>query len=87
MKSAAEIKSLITNFISEDLMVESVNELSSEGNLFVEGHIDSMGIMKLIAHIESNLQIKIPPKDLVPKNFMTIQAMIDYLTLQQNLTP
>ena len=79
MKSASEIENLITSFIANDLSENAKSELSIDSNLFSEFYLDSIGIMKLIAHIESSLELKIPSKDLVPRNFMTIQAMITYL--------
>ena len=35
--------------------------------------------MRLIAHLESALGIKIPPADLIPQNFRTIRVMAAYL--------
>lgn len=82
MKNESEIESIITTFLIDDLLVEEDSGLSPESNLFAEGYIDSIGIMRLIAHLESETGTKIPPKDLIPKNFMTIQAMVSYLASQ-----
>ena len=83
MKSATEIEALIRSFLMRNVIGGTMEELSLESNLFAEGYVDSIGIMKLIAHIESGLELKIPPKDLVPKNFMTIQSMVSYLETRQ----
>lgn len=79
MKTATEIESLIKSYIGTSLSRKPIDALSAESNLFAEGYLDSIGIMKLIAHIETQLELKIPPKDLVPRNFMTIKAMSSYL--------
>ena len=79
MKTASEIENLIKSYIGTSLSQKPIEGLSPDSNLFAEGYLDSIGIMKLIAHIEAQLEIKIPPKDLVPRNFMTIQAMTTYL--------
>lgn len=81
MKSPSEIESLIANFIVNEVGTISGEDLSNESNLFAEGVLDSIAIMRLIAHIEDQLDTKIPPKDLVPKNFMTIKDMVDYLSM------
>lgn len=79
MMTASEIESLIKAYIGNSLSRKPIDGLLLESNLFAEGYLDSIGIMKLIAHIEAQLETKIPPKDLVPRNFMTIQAMTAYL--------
>ena len=50
-----------------------------EENLFISGAVDSMGIMRLIAHLENRLGVKILPGDLIPDNFKSIAAMAKYL--------
>ncbi|MCH6255172.1 acyl carrier protein [Puniceicoccaceae bacterium K14] len=87
MKNAHELEALISAFLTDDLLVEDDSSLTPESNLFAEGYIDSIGIMRLIAHLESELDTKIPPKDLVPKNFMTIKAMVAYLATQRSPAP
>jgi len=78
-KSGSEIEALIRDFLANSLSPKPIESLSSDSNLFTEGYLDSIGIMKLITHLESQLEIKIPSKDLIPKNFLTIQAMLSYL--------
>ncbi len=80
MKSISELEKLIVDFIIDEIGGIARDELSLESNLFGEAILDSISIMRLIAHIESSLQKKIPAKDLVPRNFMTIQSMITYLS-------
>ena len=73
-------KELILSFLVNDIgAANSPDELPTDVNLFAEGLLDSIGIMRLIAHIESTHGFKIPARDLVPRNFMTIDAMVDYL--------
>lgn len=49
-------------------------------NLFVSGAVDSMTIMKLIAFLETTYAVKIPPGDLIPDHFKTVQAMAEYMS-------
>lgn len=79
MKPASEIQEIIVSFIADDVGSVSREELSLDENLFTSGHLDSISIMRLIAHLESELGFKIPPRDLVPKNFLTVNAMVAYL--------
>lgn len=83
----SQIESIILAFIKDDLLTAGSEEIQTDCNLFAEGYLDSIGIMRLIAHLETELNTKIPPKDLVPKNFMTIQAMATYLTTESSNNP
>lgn len=80
MSPQTKIDSAIKSFLSEKIGIEEVDALSRDANLLLDGTLDSVSVMRLIAHIETELGIKIPPKDLVPKNFMTINAMATYLS-------
>ena len=53
--------------------------MDPEDNLFTGGYVDSVGIMRLIAHLESTFAMKIPPPDLIPENFRTVRVMAAYL--------
>lgn len=72
-------ESLISRFIVEDLDALSAEELEGGTNLIAEGILDSISAMRLVNHIETRLQIKIPPRDLIPKNFITLAAIVAYL--------
>jgi acyl carrier protein len=78
-KTKAEIEQLIVSFIVEDLQAATEQDLDPNANLFAAGLLDSISIMRLIARVEGALAMKIPPKDLVPRHFMTVNAMVDYL--------
>ncbi|MGJ8639261.1 MAG: acyl carrier protein [Opitutaceae bacterium] len=78
-----ELESLITRFIKTELCDDSEHPLTSDTNLVTEGIVDSMGIARLIAYIESSFGTKIPAKDLIPSNFMSIKAIVAYLGIQQ----
>lgn len=78
MKSPA-IEDLILSFLASQLPADMREELGLDSHLIAEGYLDSIGMMRLIHHLESRLGIKIPPQDLVPRNFVTVKAMISYL--------
>lgn len=70
----------ITNYINEEIDVL----VTQEEELLSSGLIDSITIMKLIAHLEETYEIKVPPHDMVIENFNTISSIIEYITQQQN---
>jgi acyl carrier protein len=84
MHRPADFQTLIARFISEELIRTADATVDPEENLFTSGYVDSVGIMRLIAYLESTLQLTIPPTDLVPDHFRTINAMAAYLGTRIN---
>lgn len=80
MSATEHISELVESFIVDELSAADRDELTPEKNLLTEGILDSINVMRLIRHIETTLDIKIPPRDLIPKNFISIQAMAQYLS-------
>lgn len=79
MMNAADIENDIMQYIRQDILGADDADLDPDENLITSGMIDSVGAMRLIAHIEATLQVKIPPTDLVPQNFRTVRVMAAYL--------
>ncbi|WP_425639055.1 phosphopantetheine-binding protein [Algoriphagus yeomjeoni] len=70
----------ITNYINKEIDIL----VTQEEELLSSGLIDSITIMKLIAHLEETYQIKVPPQDMVIENFNTVSSIRDYIAQQQN---
>jgi acyl carrier protein len=76
---AAPIEHIITDFIATELMGSPGAPVDPDDNLFTAGYVDSVGIMRLIAHLETTFAIRIAPTDLIPQNFRTVRIMARYL--------
>ena len=76
----SEIERIIIESIPKQILGDPGAAIDLDENLFVSGRIDSVGIMRLIAHLEETLEIQIPPSDLVPDNFRTVRVMASYLS-------
>ena len=50
-------------FIEENLLITSDGPISDEDELLLDGMIDSLGVTRLIAFIESELHIAVPVQD------------------------
>ena len=68
----------LIEYIKTEILGED-HSLTSEDDLLSSGMIDSVGIMRLIAFIESNFNIKVPPQDMVIENFITVSAICTYI--------
>ena len=80
MIATQSIENLVISFIRDQLHPGSNIEVDPEANLFTSGLVDSVGAMRLVNHVETELDTKIPPPDLIPDNFRTIRVMAGYLT-------
>jgi acyl carrier protein len=67
MKNATEIENNVMDYIRQELLGDNDIAVDPEDNLITSGLVDSVGAMRLIAHIESTLNITIPPPNSFPK--------------------
>ena len=80
MTDAAEAtRELISAFIRDELVGDAGFEIDADENLLTGGLVDSVGIVRLIAHVTESLGVTVPPTDLVPANFRTVRIMAAYL--------
>lgn len=70
----------IIKYIHEELLGDSLEEeIRVEEDLLNSGLIDSLGLMRLIAFIEEEHSIKVPPQDMVIENFISVEAIGNYI--------
>lgn len=74
------MQEVLIKYIEENLLVDQDGEeLSAEEDLLGGGLIDSIGIMRLIAFIEEEYNVKVQPQDMTIENFVSVDAMCTYL--------
>lgn len=77
---SVEIESQILQFISAELTdAAGPDRVDPDENLFTSGLLDSVGVVRLIAHMQAQLGVHVPPPDLIPDNFRTVRVMAAYL--------
>lgn len=54
-------------------------EIAPEEDLLGTGLVKSLEMMRLIEFIEVTFDLKVQPQDMTIENFITIQAMADYV--------
>ena len=79
MTQREDLERFILDFLDQEILASDGPQIDPDENLLVSGHVDSLGIMRLVAHLETKLDLKIPPTDLVPDNFRTVRTMASYL--------
>ena len=72
------IKEELCAYISGELL-EDDDPIEANDNLLADGMVDSMGMLRLVAHIDEVWNIRVPPEDFTIENFKTIAAIEAYL--------
>lgn len=75
---------IFSYYIEEQLLGGNQTKISEDDDLLMSGLIDSMGMMSLIAFIERQFEIKIPPQDMTIDNFQTVGAIGSYLNKRKS---
>ena len=73
-----KIREELCVYIGEELL-EDDEPIEADDNLLADGMVDSMGMLRLVAHIDEVWNIRVPPEDFTIENFKTIAAIEAYL--------
>ena len=65
-------------FIADEIAFED-DPIDEHTDLLLTGQVDSLGVVRIVLWIESELGIEIDPLDVVLENFQTISQMVAYL--------
>jgi acyl carrier protein len=70
-------ESSIRNAAREAILELAQASVSDSEELISSGLIDSLSVLKLIALLEAKLSIRIPPQNLQPDDFDTIELIVE----------
>jgi acyl carrier protein len=71
----------IKKFIRDEILSGEVDgELTDETDLLLSGMIDSIGLIRLIAFLEEEYRVQVPPEEVTIDRFRSISTMVRYLT-------
>lgn len=73
------VKDTARDFIARELLLNTGAAPGDDEDLLLSGMVDSLGVMRLLAHLETTYHISIPPEDVVIENFQTLNAISGYL--------
>ena len=71
-------------FFKENFMVELGKDFNETDSFLDNGIIDSTGVLELITYLEENFNIKISDEDIIPDNFDSLKAIINYIKERTN---
>jgi acyl carrier protein len=70
----------LRRFIVSDLLFDRPGvEVPNDADLFGQGLVDSLGLMRLVAHLEDTYRIRVTDEDLVPENFGSVGALARFV--------
>ena len=76
---------IIREFIQEELVKDKINRIVGVGDdLINSGIIDSLGILKLLAFLESRFSIHIADEELIPENFDSVASINSLIRRKKN---
>jgi len=75
----------IIKYIKSEILNDPNTALTAQDDLLGGGLVDSMGFVRIIAFLEEEYDITIPPTDMVIEYFMNIEAMSKYVAERQTV--
>ncbi|MEM7013665.1 MAG: acyl carrier protein [Verrucomicrobiota bacterium] len=67
-------------YIEKELLLGLAPEpVTTETEIITTGLLDSIAVMRLVAHLEKQLGRKIPEEHMILENFATVNALTAYL--------
>ena len=81
------MKEEILRFIREELDEDQTFDIDFDSELLLDGIVDSLGVMRLVGHLEQQTGIRIPAEHITIDHFRTIHDIDAYLTSRQESKP
>lgn len=78
-----DMQAILTDYVRKEFLHGRGNAIDPSDDLLDSGIINSIGLLKLVAFVEENLDIEVPPEDVVYENFHSIAALTAYLESHQ----
>lgn len=76
-----ELRDQIHGFVVENFLFGDLEPLKDdEMSLLDNGIMDSVGVMELVAFLESDIGLSIEDSELVPENLDSIQNLVGFVT-------
>lgn len=78
MTTDTTIESVLVEFITDELL-DDAESVALHDNLLADDMVDSLGMVRLVAHIEATYSVVVPPEDFTIDHFRTVSIIAAYL--------
>ena len=73
----------IKQYLEQNRATADAGDFADDESLLEAGVIDSMTMVDLISFLESTFSIQIDEDDMIPENFDSVNAIVEYVTSKQ----
>jgi methoxymalonate biosynthesis acyl carrier protein len=80
MLDKAETKAAVRAFLGK---LCSVDQCADDDNIFADGFVNSLYLVQLLQFVQKNCQVTIEEDDFDMANFISIQAIADFVARKQ----
>ena len=79
------IQDQIRQYVNENLLFgDDRIQYENDSSFLQNGLIDSMGVMELVAFVQSAFLIQVDPMEITPDNFDTVNKLAAYISRKQS---
>ena len=83
--ASSQVQNALIEFVSKQLLNDrSGLALKPEDDLLSSQWVDSLGVMRIVAFLEQQYGVTIPPADVTIENFVNIQTISSYLETRRD---
>jgi acyl carrier protein len=77
--TADVVRAQLREFVISNFYLSDPDAFDDAVSLLRAGIIDSTGVLELVTHVEREYGINVPDDDLVPANFDSINALVEFV--------
>ncbi len=82
-----DIEHKIHQFITQNLYYAENQSISPEDSFLETGVVDSMGVMELVAFVQSEFGVEVAQQEIVVENFDSVRKLADFVRRKLRLCP
>ena len=79
MNKSTALTEKLSRYIATDLLNRNDLNIGADDDLLSSGLLDSLSVMALVSFIEQEMNISVPPEDVLIENFSSLSSIDAYL--------
>ena len=73
------VKAQIKEYVAENLLFAEAFPYADDASFLGEGIVDSVGVMELVAFVNTQFGVTVEPQEITPENFDSVQRLGDFI--------
>lgn len=82
----AHVTERLLTFVNEELLSGDERVVGPDDELVLDGTLDSLAVARLVAFVEADMRIRVPPTDVTIDHFRTMGSLGAYLVARGDLS-